>query len=425
MVKKMRVPFAYLVIFLSLQATEQPAIGIAGILCPTSTNPYVFTRWQAQALERERAKKQQELEELGLEEITDLSRSIIQPRPSLPQLVAGWKKADQETLVQRFQDLAENVAIHTAEQSAACTSFEAPVRELYTYTPSGIKRAKKDLMIVIHGTFSHHKDAFKNEAHEQFQSIMHFAADQATHAGTIVDLISFGWNAYNNHSDRLQAGKNLALLLDRVRKNYDDITVIAHSHGCNVVNIASHFMKKSTITTAIYMACPVRDKAQKNDNLYEPTNRIKNIYSFYSPADPVAFLGSFDDSQPWFGFFNNAGPSRVFDTHRDDINIINIYMKSHGIPQGHSSIRKLLPALPQLLDEIKEHYPDCHELMAHNEGTRLVIVALDPAEKLDRVRDPVQKHQIEEYSQASKAAFKANYNYDMETVPPLSYFTIL
>lgn len=422
----MRVLFVYLVTLVTfLQATEQPAVGLASIVYPTSTNPYVFTRWQAQELERERARKQQELKELDMEEVEDLSRSIIQPRPSAHQLVVGWKRADQGALHEQFQDLAENVAIHTAEQSTASLCLEAPVRALYTYTPPVIKFAKKDLMIVIHGTFSHHKDAFRNEAHEQFQSIMHFTQDRAEKVGKVVDLISFGWNAYNNHKDRLQAGKNLALLLDRVRKNYNEITIIAHSHGCNVVNIASHFMQKSTITTAIYLACPVRDKAQINDNLYEPTDRIKNIYSFYSLVDPVAFLGSFDDAQSWFGLLNNGLPSRLFDTHRHDINIVNIHMKSDGLPQGHSTIRKLLPALPQLLDEITKHYPHCHDLMAHNAGKKLVIVALAPTEKLEDVTDPVQRQEIEAYSQASKAAFKANYEYDMETVPLLSYLTVL
>jgi predicted alpha/beta hydrolase family esterase len=323
--------------------------------------------------------------------------------------------AGQKILKEYFGEFADNRESHTARQTGASATMNPPVRAFYQYVPITVSdSSKKNLVVFIHGTFAHESQTFKNEMHQEFQYIFNFVKETAENKTHLpVDLISWSWNAYNNNEDRVQAGRNLAALLDAIENNYNSITLIAHSHGCNVVNIATHFVKKASIACAIYLACPVRHEA-----LYTPL-RIQTLYNFYSAVDKVQYFGSFDDSRSDYSLFDAATfgrSARVFNTNRSDMNIINIDVKYDGLSQGHTTMRRVLEGIYEIIETIQYEYAGCHELMANTisqgAGKRPLVVVV---------------HQLNEkcqngmhFSRAGRAAYKQRYGYDIEYIDPIN-----
>lgn len=364
-------------------------------------------------------------EEIEFEPIS-LERSIMHP-VSQHIKTGAWEYATKPQLIAEFGQAAENKHLHTARQSAAVTQFDAPVRTRFRYTPVGkLRSTKKILVLFIHGTFAHDREKFKSDQLQAFKEVLDYAQLVAHSRMQTCDVVSWSWNAYNSHIEREHAGKQLAELIDKQHHNYDHVITIGHSHGCNVINIASHHLKKTYIDTAIYFACPVR-----GDNKdYIPTDRIKTIYNFYSSADKIQWVGAIDDTSYYtmFGSFI-AGSPRLLDSNRADINIINIDTKADGITMGHSSILGALGALYNIIKTIEGHYPGCHNLVAHTQSANGkiidILVALAPSETLGNITNQALKANMREYSDSVLEEFRKQYKRDMYSVTWKDWLTAL
>lgn len=128
--------------------------------------------------------------------------------------------------------------------------------------------------------------------------------DVSAHAGIPAEQNSpflvrhgrFLWTGLNQPELRRIAGKELALYLNLIRKTApaEPIRIVAHSHGCNVVKIASaHRALDSNvfIGSAVFLACPhfqAKGLGFRGDIPYrlEPS-RFGRILNLYSSQDSV------------------------------------------------------------------------------------------------------------------------------------------
>jgi len=142
----------------------------------------------------------------------------------------------------------------------------------------------KTACIIVHGTWAKHEKWYQPGGD-------FFEVVKALALGMYDEIIPFSWSGKNKAQDRFQAGKDLAVLIEK----YDSVVLIAHSHGANVGIIASHFIaqnqecKKYKIEKFYALGVPVKT------DLYPMMHVIRNFYNMFSFSDKVQrVLGFFD-----------------------------------------------------------------------------------------------------------------------------------
>ncbi len=127
--------------------------------------------------------------------------------------------------------------------------------------------------------------------------------------------LNFTWSGYLDPASRIQAGKDLAKLIE----SYPHTTIInlvTHSHGSNVGILASHHLKRNNIYNFYALGTPVNTKA------YMPNmEHINYFYNLFSLKDMV---------QPVFGIFQREYPEHE--------RIANIRIMLNGSEPGHSAL---------------------------------------------------------------------------------------
>jgi RHS repeat-associated protein len=95
------------------------------------------------------------------------------------------------------------------------------------------------------------------------------------------------WSGGNNHNDRMLAGNNLAdMINNHVFAEGEQLNIVAHSHGGNVVKIASHMLNENiTIDNLITLGTPVRPDYPTNMSV------VSNMVEVYSNNDFVQANG--------------------------------------------------------------------------------------------------------------------------------------
>lgn len=103
------------------------------------------------------------------------------------------------------------------------------------------------------------------------------------------------WTGSFSHMLREQGGRTLARYLNRIKEiaPEEPIRIVAHSHGCNVVKMASssELLDSSVhIDRAIFLACPhfkiKVGRGTKYPYSLDPS-RFGKIFNLYSPTDKV------------------------------------------------------------------------------------------------------------------------------------------
>lgn len=355
---------------------------------------------------------------------SDVFESLApQPHEVAIQQPGIWRMLSLTQRRTEFGHFAENVGLHTVQQTGGARETQyglfglknwtsgAVIPAVYRYLPQGSVSNKKNLIILIHGTWSQGTPRFVSDQAPTFKAVLNYAELGAHVNKQPVDVVSFAWSSFNDHNDRMQGAQNLAQLLDQITENYQTISVIGHSHGCNVINIASHKLKKATINTAIYFACPVRERVD-TETLYRPTNKIETLYNFYSFVDKIQMIGSVDVTCPQN--IISMHPARIFDSSRNDINVFNIATFINNKAPGHTAIMGALGGLYDILKKIRENYQGAHSFLLHveiehNGMPTLVLVALADNETH---ASPAQR----EYSDAIKQQFQEIYEQPMSSV---------
>jgi hypothetical protein len=105
-------------------------------------------------------------------------------------------------------------------------------------------------------------------------------------------LVSFVWVAHNRHEARVNAARNLAALIMSYPEDVS-LILVGHSHGGNVINLASQLITDSHRIEAVFsLATPV-----SNESYYPNMAVITHYYHLFSLQDTV---------QPVFGMFERT-----------------------------------------------------------------------------------------------------------------------
>jgi hypothetical protein len=146
----------------------------------------------------------------------------------------------------------------------------------------------KRACILVHGTWG--------QGGAWYQKGGDFYTELEKSAGLFVDeLISFSWSGQNTVEARRAAGAQLAFEIMK----YDDVIIIAHSHGGNVAHCASHYLAQQgaqfykKIKKLYTLGTPVDRTMQPNMNV------IEYVYNLFSFGDLV---------QPVFNFYERVYP---------------------------------------------------------------------------------------------------------------------
>lgn len=125
-----------------------------------------------------------------------------------------------------------------------CTSFfivtlYSTVDSVALTTLTDNKTDIKNVYILVHGTWGLEAPWYQVQG-DFFEQVTQSAL---TLQGKV---ITFSWTGNLNHESRLQAALNLTKLIISYPENID-IHIIAHSHGANVVNVASQLLGQEKI----------------------------------------------------------------------------------------------------------------------------------------------------------------------------------
>lgn len=201
-----------------------------------------------------------------------------------------------------------------------------PIMEHNTMMPrlllllSTITLSANEVVFIVHGTWAKKRtfsESWFKPGGYFFDTVEKEAQKHNAH------VVPFLWSGENNHQARVSAGRTFAKLIQSYpRDTY--FTIIAHSHGVNVVFLAAQELaqdkKNSYHIHVLYaLGAPIHNKQYQPD-----MSVIDYCYNFYSYEDFI---------QPVFGLFE-----REINTHCRIANIrITIEEKDPGHCELHHS----------------------------------------------------------------------------------------
>lgn len=207
------------------------------------------------------------------------------------------------------------------------------------------------LVVLIHGTFASEAAEYHADGTTTFDAVKSFAQTLAEVKGTTARVVSYKWSGENKHKARVGAGQCLAEILNKYARGFQVITV-AHSHGGNVVNVATNYLHKTKIDTVVHIATPVIENTNED---YRPNTKNFNLLlDLYTTGDIIQFIGSIDGSRGMAHMVSTVGSSRKFKVEKDKTKgrIVNIHTQIEGEDIDHSSIKEILPTLTTILAKL-------------------------------------------------------------------------
>lgn len=275
------------------------------------------------------------------------------------------------------------------------------IRKKFTYNPPHIDSSQPITWLVLHGTFGQETVDYFDDGdvkRQNFRHIKRAASAYATRKAKNLELLSFKWASkwrskfYGGLSDtdRVKGAKVLHNFLKYMK--YDEnneLVILSHSHGCNLVNALTHLIKpERPIELLIHFACPRRK--QKEDH-YQPTNYKKLIY-FFSDGDIITVLGrvpeveiggtlknvtkalalpthhnldqeaaSVKDIRSYFKEMTNEfKPSLCKDNRQKvrNLNALGLHTRINGTDPGHSPIVDAVKHLTTIMETLSKNYPE-------------------------------------------------------------------
>ncbi len=285
--------------------------------------------------------------------------------------------------------------------------------------PSALSRGRI-LLVCIHGTWSNDA-SFGGKDNEPTQHIKYFGHVLAQVYDCSVDIISFTWSGALDINHRQEAAgilaKQLIKTINTTENNTNQIWTIAHSHGCNVVNIAAEELKNinRTIDVGIHVGSPIQDIKSREmpGDVIVPEDailNIKKIYHFYSTSDITQAVGSFETNRRNFerrgAQFNLSGTNRIY----------NIRIQQDGKELNHINIK--LPVFSNLVTLIYEidTYYSCHfdlDANVFSEGLYPLVAIRRPEHCYPHVFVAPNIHRSRQRSENSTKLFSDKYGYNI------------
>ena len=189
-------------------------------------------------------------------------------------------------------------------------------------------------LILIHGTFSN-QEKFLDDIILNNDAIPEGFFSESAYNNVQPIKLTYDWGGKNSDDARIQGGKILGQGLNEIMQQcgQDGVTpkiiLIAHSHGGNVIAVASNFVTKP-IDCAILLATPVLRYSQTSNNnsrldSYLP-RAINQLFLFYSMRDFVQTAGSLTEE-----FKRRYGPI-------NNIDLYNVHLLLDGEEPSHTAL---------------------------------------------------------------------------------------
>ena len=306
----------------------------------------------------------------GLVSVGDAKFELI---PNVPKctIPTHADKKDEKTLMGSFLEVNEkNEGFDDFEtETIDGIEFENVSNkkfESYKFTSKLVRPSlqKNGVMVLmcVHGTWSNNESFGGDLDKKATINIMNFAAMLAKSYDCAVKVVSFTWSGKLSLNQRKEAGEVLAEYFTNKNKSKfkNNVWVLTHSHGCNVVNWAAQFMKEKNCSyffdKAIYMASPDSDKTD-SDSKDKLRFYINTIYNFYGTGDCSQVLASFESKGTLKRKLQEevTGQSVVY----------NIRVQENGKALNHVNIKTVIEYLPWLLHAIDTYYTCLFDLDAN------------------------------------------------------------
>jgi carboxylesterase len=145
----------------------------------------------------------------------------------------------------------------------------------------------KDLVYIVHGSNAHTWwRRLANRNYPWWRRWSLFCVELRRALGSDCEVREFRWSGSNTHQARMQAGAELARVIDAQERNRR-IHVIGHSHGGNVALAAANLLAAGRVQTLVLLANP--HMAIRKAWLYwgNATDTVPRIWNLYSPEDNV------------------------------------------------------------------------------------------------------------------------------------------
>jgi hypothetical protein len=215
------------------------------------------------------------------------------------------------------------------------------------------------LLACVHGTGADANSFGGDDKKKLTQEIVTFGRHLAQHYDAGVEIMPFTWSGYLRSGSRKVAAIELAndLYTDITNPSskvtYTHVWTIAHSHGCNVVNVMAH--RLTTALQKIDLATPIRSvhiACPAADNQTDKVKYIENCYHFY---------GAHDATQMWGSIWDSYTNQRKVCSN----NTTNICILEDDNNLRHTNINMpTVSNLPKLLFNIDKWYKPFTELIA-------------------------------------------------------------
>ncbi|MBY0110355.1 MAG: hypothetical protein K2X90_04560 [Candidatus Babeliaceae bacterium] len=221
-------------------------------------------------------------------------------------------------------------------------------------------------LVLVHGTFSNSQQ-FLKEVTLSHDPIPDVFFNETAYDNQEPVKISFGWSGKNEDRARIGGGKQLAQGLNDIlqqckkQKVTPKIIMMGHSHGGNVIAVASNFIQEP-IDYALFLATPVlryneKIKSNTEQDLYLPKS-IKNLFLFYSMTDFVQTSGALTEN-----FKRRYGPI-------NGINLYNVRLLLEGQEPTHSGLYAQL---------VEDHILDlCKKIKVFYKKNKNLVANIDP-----------------------------------------------
>jgi hypothetical protein len=240
--------------------------------------------------------------------------------------------------------------------------------------------------ILVHGTF-HSAEDNTPQAEEHYWGEKEFTEDipkdffgPGSNDGKAPIRLTFGWSGGWNDQARKEGGAMLAKGISYLKTTFPHSRVICvgHSHGGNVINVASKQLKPDTaIDCAINLATPVisyntdKDRFDDKTGYYPSADGMRTLISFYSERDFVQSMG--------------AGASAYKRRYAPipGIDVYNVRLrKLKGEDDAHSKMRDAITGakILQLCHKIKQIYKGNKNLIADitPDANSKILVSIKP-----------------------------------------------
>lgn len=152
-----------------------------------------------------------------------------------------------------------------------------------------------------------------------------------------------GWNGGDNSNERTVSAINLAYFVKQHRSDGEQLNIVAHSHGGNIVIEAlSHGAFKGNIDNLITIGTPVRSDYKLD------TSRVGNHINAFSWLDPIQFFGGGQINMGKVGLLLGSIPAYASSKDEGEFGLANKRYHNEKTINVNLTLSSFSPIIPRI-----------------------------------------------------------------------------